>query len=66
MNDEKFCCVGDFPVLIPYKDLEQMIAMANNQTAFAQRLSQMDEKLTAIYGIYHELLLKVEEIEKNL
>lgn len=66
MRDEKFCCVGDFPVLVPYKDLEQMVAMANNQAAFEQRLSQMDERLTAIYGIYTEVLDKLREINKLL
>ena len=66
MAEKKFCCVGDFPVLVPYENLEKLLEMANNQEGFKQRLSRMDEQLTAIYGIYTEVLEKLKEIDNNL
>lgn len=66
MNDKKFCCVGDFPVLVPYQDLEKLLTIARKQEAWEGRLSRMDEKLSAIYGIYLEVLEKLKEIDNNL
>ena len=29
MDEEKFCCVDNYSVLIPYKDLVKMVELAN-------------------------------------
>ena len=30
MAKDEFCCVGDFPVLIPYRDLVKVVEVAKN------------------------------------
>lgn len=64
MGDSKFCCVGDFPVLIPYQDLVRLVEVAKNIDQFTERLSRTDEQLTALKGLYSELLQKVRELDK--
>ena len=64
MGDNKFCCVGDFPVLIPYQDLVRLVEVAKNIDQFTERLSRTDEQLTALKGLYSELLQKVRELDK--
>lgn len=63
MGDSKFCCVDDFPVLIPYKDLVKLVEVAKNLEQFEMRLSRTDEKLGALNGLYSELLQKVRELD---
>lgn len=64
MGDSKFCCVGDFPVLIPYKDLVKLVEVAKNIDQFTERLSRTDEQLSALKGLYIEVLEKVRELDK--
>ena len=64
MGDSKFCCVGDFPVLIPYQDLVRLVEVAKNIDQFSDRLSRMDDQLSALKGLYSELLEKVRELDK--
>lgn len=64
MNDNKFCCAGDFPVLIPYQDLVNLLELAKNLEQFSARLSRVDDQLTALKGMYGELLEKVAELDK--
>ena len=64
MADTNFCCASDFPVLIPYKDLVQLVEVAKNLEQLEKRLSRTDEQLTALKGLYSELLQKVRELDK--
>lgn len=64
MSNTKFCCVDDFPVLIPYKDLVNLIEVAKNLERIEQRLSRTDEQLGALTGLYGELLQKVRDLDK--
>lgn len=66
MSDNKFCCVGDFPVLIPYQDLVRLVEVAKNIDQFTERLSRTDDQLSALKGLYSELLEKVREMDKLL
>lgn len=66
MSDHDFCCVGDFPVLIPYKDLEKVVDVAKNLERYEKGLSRANKQLTALRSQYLELLEKVREMERLL
>lgn len=64
MSKDNFCCVGDFPVLIPYKELERLLEVARNLEGFEQRLSRTNEQLAALRLMHSELMEKVRELQK--
>lgn len=66
MNNQKFCCVGDFPVLIPYRDLEKIVEVAKNMEHYQKCLSRTNEQLAALRLQYIELSEKVREMDKLL
>lgn len=66
MNNSNFCCVGDFPVLVPYRDLEKLLEVAKNMERYERCLSQTNEQLAALRYQYTELSEKVREIDKYL
>lgn len=66
MSDREFCCVGNFPVLIPYKDLEKVVEVAKNLERYERGLSQANKQLAALRSQYLELMEKVREMDKLL
>lgn len=66
MSNEKFCCVDDFPVLIPYRDLAKTVEVAKNMEHYEQCISQVNKQLAALRNQYSELLEKVREMDKLL
>lgn len=66
MNNPKFCCVDDFPVLIPYRDLEKIVEVAKNMERYEKCLSRANEQLAALRHQYVELSEKVREMDKYL
>ena len=66
MNKKDFCCVDDFPVLVPYKTLEIMVEVATNFDRYQKDLRRTNEQLTALRRQYSELSEKVREIDKNI
>ncbi|MBQ7129884.1 MAG: hypothetical protein IJO21_02430 [Oscillospiraceae bacterium] len=66
MSNPKFCCVDDFPVLIPYRDLEKIVEVAKNMERYEKCLSRTNEQLAALRHQYSELLEKVREMDKLL
>lgn len=66
MSDRDFCCVGNFPVLIPYKDLEKVVEVAKNLERYERGLSQANKQLAALRSQYLELMEKVREMDKLL
>lgn len=66
MSDRDFCCVGNFPVLVPYKDLEKVVEVAKNLERYERGLSQANKQLAALRSQYLELMEKVREIDKLL
>ena len=66
MSNSKFCCVDDFPVLVPYRDLVKLLEVAKNMERYERCLSRANDQLTALRHQYSELVEKVREIEKLL
>lgn len=66
MSKDNFCCVGDFPVLIPYKELERLLRIANNLEGFEKRLSGTHDQLTALRVMFTELAEKVGSLERMI
>lgn len=65
MPKDKFCGVGDFPVLIPYRDLVKMVEIARNMERYEKGLSRANDQLAALRVQYGELLQKVRELDKS-
>ena len=61
-----FCCVDNFSVLIPYKDLELLFGIANNLPQFQHDLAQTRRELEALRVMYTEALQKIAEINRYL
>lgn len=66
MSNPKFCCVDDFPVLIPYRDLEKIVEVAKNMESYERCISQTNKQLAALRHQYTELSEKVREMDKLL
>lgn len=66
MPKEKFCCVDNYSVLIPYRDLEKLLETANKMQYFQERLHRTDEQLLALRVMYTEVLEKIAEIDRYL
>lgn len=66
MPDGKFCCVGDYSVLIPYKDLELLLQTAKNLKDYQKEVERCNKQLDALHGMYSELLIKLSELRKML
>lgn len=66
MSNPKFCCVDDFPVLVPYRDLVKLLEVAKNMERYERCLSRANDQLAALRHQYTELVEKVREIEKLL
>ena len=66
MKKQDFCCVDDFSVIIPYRELEKILQSAN-KIEHIERLSQRtDERCARMQMMYSELLEKVSEINRFL
>lgn len=67
MQEEKeFCCVGNFPVLVPYQELEKLLNVARNQEEILKRCEQAETRCSKLQLLYSELLEKVREIQEML
>ena len=66
MKKTDFGCVENFSVLIPYKQLEQLLLCANNLERLQQDLKRTREELCALRGMYFEALEKIAEINRYL
>lgn len=62
MAEEKFCCVDNYSVLIPYRDLEKMVDLANKVELIELQYIRLQEQYTAIRGMFSECLDKIKEI----
>lgn len=63
-KQEDFCCVGNFPVLIPYRDLEKLVEMGRNYEALEERLEKTEKQLDCLRSMYTEALDKIAEIRR--
>ena len=62
MADDKFCCVENYSVLIPYEDLVKMVDMAKKVEHIEKQYARLQEQYTAIQGMFSECLEKIKEI----
>lgn len=62
MDDDKFCCVENYQVLIPYKDLVKMVEVAQKVEQIELQYSRLQEQYAAIRGMFSECLDKINEI----
>lgn len=66
MSNPKFCCVDDFPVLVPYRDLVKLLEVAKNMERYEKCLSRVNEQLAALQYRFTEMAEKVGKIERYL
>lgn len=64
MAKEDFCCVDNFSVLIPYKDLEKLLKSASALEQVQQRLHRTEQQVDSLRCMYTEALMKIQEIER--
>lgn len=62
MDDEKFCSVENYSVLIPYGDLVKMVDLAKKVVYIEQQYDRLQEQYAAIRGMFSECLDKISEI----
>lgn len=62
MKKQDFCCVDNFSVLVPYRDLEKMLQSANKIEHIEQLATAMDTRCAKMQLLYSEILEKVAEI----
>lgn len=65
-NENQFCGVGDFPMLIPYSEVVKMVESARKIEEMERRYKQMQKQYTALHGMYFELVEKFGELKKLL
>lgn len=61
---QDFCCVENYSVLIPYRDLEKLVQVGNNFDALLTRLTRQEEQLDRLRSMYTEALDKIAEIRR--
>lgn len=66
MKKKDFCCVDDFSVIIPYRELEKLLECANKIDHIEQLAARVNEQCTAMRNLYSEILEKVSEIDRYL
>lgn len=62
MADDKFGCVENYSVLIPYGDLVKMVEIAKKVELIEDQYSRLQEQYSAIRGMFSECLDKIAEI----
>ena len=56
MKKEKLCQPESYSVLIPYKDLEKLVNIAEKYAEKEKQVEALDKKVTALHGLYQEVL----------
>lgn len=66
LKKDNFCCVDNFSVIIPYRELEKMLQSANKIEHIETLVKRVDERCAAMHLMYSEILEKVAEIYRFL
>lgn len=66
MKDRDFCCVDNFSVLVPYRDLQKLLEAAYSIERLQAQLDMNAKQLASLRGMYSEALEKIAEIERFL
>ena len=61
MPDKQFCCVDDYKVLIPYRDLEYFAEMSKKVEVMERNYERILEQYAAMRGMFSEVLEIVRE-----
>lgn len=64
MPDKEFCCVENYSVLIPYRDLVKIAEMAKEVELIKAQYDRLQDQYTAIRGMFSECLDKIQEIRE--
>ena len=64
MPEDKFCCVENYSVLIPYRDLEKMVEVAKKVESIELQYARLQDQYAAIRGMFSECLDKIAEIRE--
>lgn len=64
MDNDKFCSVENYSVLIPYKDLVKMVEVAKKVESIEEQYSRLQEQYVAIRGMFSECLEKINDIRE--
>lgn len=62
MPEDKFCCVENYSVLIPYRDLVKIAEMAKEVELIKAQYDRLQDQYAAIRGMFSECLDKIAEI----
>lgn len=62
MSTVEFGCVENYSVIIPYKDLEQMVNMSKELVEIRAQYARLQDQYTAIRGMFSECLDAIAEI----
>lgn len=65
-SSKGFGCAENFPVLIPYKDLESLLKIARNYDTLEKNVQRIEKQLGALRGMYDEALERIAEINRYL
>lgn len=61
---DKFCCVENYSLLIPYSDLEKMVHLAKKVEHIEEQYARLLDQYVAIRGMFSECLDKIKEIRE--
>lgn len=62
MSEDKFCCIENYSVLIPYRDLVKIAEMAKEVEVIKAQYARLQDQYSAIRGMFSECLDKIQEI----
>lgn len=66
MSKKDFCCVENYSVLIPYKDLEKLVNLAQKTEEVLELVKKVDERYAALQLQYTEAIEKIQELSEML
>ena len=66
MKKQNFCCVDNFSVIIPYRELEKMLECSNKIEHIEAMFERIEDRTSAMQLLYSEILEKVAEIDRYL
>ena len=64
MAEDKFCCVENYSVLIPYRDLEKMVEVAKKVESIELQYARLQDQYAAIRGMFSERWDNIAEIRE--
>lgn len=66
MSKEKLCQPESYSVLIPYRDLEKLVNIADRYEKDRKEMETLKKRMASLQGIYLEVLERLDEIHNSL